>query len=83
MPEGGEPQSPLWFERTTRGVGFHPVTWQGRSTIFLYFLLVATAIFIYSQLILTVFVIGFYTIVFTLVVAVKSDLMKGWPPGRG
>jgi hypothetical protein len=61
-------------------VGFHPVSWQGRSAVFLYFFLVLVAVITYSQLILTVFVIGFYTIVFALVVAVKSDLMDGWPP---
>ncbi len=80
VPEAREPQSPLWFEKTSRGVGFHPVTWQGRSAIFLYFFLVLVALITYSQLLLTVFVIGFYTIVFTLVVAVKSDLVKEWPP---
>ncbi|MGD0882380.1 MAG: hypothetical protein ABSB09_12510 [Acidimicrobiales bacterium] len=82
MSEAGEPQSPLWFERTTRGVGFHPVNWQGRSAMFLYCFLVLVAVITYSQLILTVFVIGFYTVVFTLIVAVKSDLLKDWPHDR-
>jgi hypothetical protein len=27
------------------------------------------------------FVVGFYTVAFGFVVAVKSDLLKDWPPG--
>jgi hypothetical protein len=35
----------------------------------------------YSQLGLTLFVVGFYTVAFGFVVAVKSDLLKDLPPG--
>jgi hypothetical protein len=42
---------------------------------------VVVAIFTYSQLYLTGFVIAFYTVAFGSVVIVKSDLMKDhWPP---
>lgn len=83
MPESlhEEPERVLWFGRKTTGIGFAPLTWQGRAAIFLYFFLLAVAIFTYSQLTLTVFVVVFYTLVFGFVVVTKSDLMKDWPPG--
>ena len=42
----------------------------------LYVLLVVVAIFTYSQLALTGFVVAFYTVAFGSIVIVKSDLMK-------
>jgi hypothetical protein len=45
--------------------------------------LIVVAIFTYSQLTLTAFVMVFYTVVFGLIVVYKSDLMDNWPPGSG
>lgn len=70
----------LWFGRKEGGLGFGPLNWQGRAAVFLYVFLVLVAVVTYSRLGITVFVIGFYTVVFVLVVAVKSDIVTGWPP---
>jgi hypothetical protein len=78
--EDEHPDNP-WFGKTAGRLGFGPLNWQGRAAIFLYVFLVVVAIFVYSQLGVTIFVIGFYTVVFALMVAMKSDIMKGWPPG--
>lgn len=74
-----EPQ--LWFGKRDGRLRFGPLTWQGRAATFLYFFLVLVALVTYSQLGLTLFVVGFYTVAFGFVVAVKSDLLKDWPPG--
>jgi len=81
VSEPGERQARLWFGKKPGGLGFGPLNWQGRAATFLYVFLVVVAVFLYSQLGVTFFVIGFYTVVFGLVVAIKSDLMQGWPPG--
>jgi hypothetical protein len=39
------------------------------------------AVFTYSQLALTAFVVIFYTVAFCLLVVYKSDVMENWPPG--
>jgi len=39
------------------------------------------AVITYSQLSLTALVVGFYSVAYGLVVVVKSDLLKDWPPG--
>jgi len=78
--EDQSPDSP-WFGKTESRLGFGPLNWQGRAATFLYVFLVVVAIFVYSQLGVTIFVIAFYSVVFGLLVAIKSDLMKGWPPG--
>ena len=75
----GEPQ--LWFGKRDGRLKFGPITWQGRAVTFLYLFLVVVAIFTYSQLALTAVVVVFYTVAFSFVVALKSDLMKHWPPG--
>ncbi len=62
------------------GLGFAPLTVQGRAAAFLYILLVAVALLTYSKLAVTAFVIVFYTVAFGFVLVVKSDLMKEWPP---
>ena len=69
----------LWFGRKEGGLGFAPLTWQGRAATFLYLFLVVVALVTYSALTVTAFVILFYTVVFVLVLVVKSDLMKDWP----
>jgi hypothetical protein len=69
-----EPQ--LWFGKKESGLGFGPITKQGRVVTALYVLLVVVAAFTYSQLALTVFVVAFYTVAFGLVVVAKSDLMR-------
>jgi len=71
-----------WFGRTERGLGFGPLTWQGRAATFLYVFLVLVAVVIYSSLGLTFLVIGLYTVGFLLLVAFTSDLMDHWPPGQ-
>jgi hypothetical protein len=81
MADMTEPDRPLWFGKKQTALGFGPLTWQGRAAIYLYVFLVIVAIFTYSQLALTAFVVVFYSAAFGLVVAVKSDLMKHWPPG--
>jgi hypothetical protein len=74
--------SALWFGRKKEGgVPFAPLTWQGRAATVLYCFLVVVAVFTYSQLMLTAFVVVFYTIVFGLLVVYKSDLLDNWPPG--
>jgi len=41
-----------------------------------YVLLVIVAVFTYSQLALTAFVVAFYTVAFGSIIIVKSDIMK-------
>ncbi len=72
----------LWFGKREGGLGITPLTWQGRAAVFLYVFLVLVALITYSRLSVTAFVIGFYTVVFVLVLVTKSDLMKDWPPQR-
>jgi hypothetical protein len=82
-PSGGEgePQAaPLWFGKKESGLRITPLTWQGRAATFMYVFLVIVAIFTYSQLALTAFVMIFYTVAFGLLVVYKSDLMENWPP---
>ncbi len=75
-------EAPRWFGKKQGGLGFGPLTWQGRAATFLYVFLLVVAAFTYSQLGLTVFVVLFYTVVYGFIVAFKSDLMKDhWPPG--
>jgi hypothetical protein len=69
-----EPQ--LWFGKKDGRLGFGPVARQGRVVTVLYVLLVIVAVFTYSQLALTAFVVAFYTVAFGCIVIVKSDLMK-------
>jgi hypothetical protein len=69
------PESQLWFGKKKGGLGFGPTTRQGRVVTVLYVLLLVVAVFTYSQLLLTVFVVLFYTVVFGLVVVAKSNLM--------
>ena len=72
----------LWFGRKDSRLGFGPLTWEGRVALWLYLFLVVVAVVVYATLGLTLFVIAFYTVVLALLVAVKSDLLKGWPPER-
>ena len=76
-----EPPRQLWIGKKG-GIGFGPLTWQGRAATFMYVFLVVVAVFTYSHLALTAFVIVFYSVAFGFTVAFKSDLMKDWPPGR-
>jgi hypothetical protein len=69
-----------WFGKREGGLRIAPLTWQGRAATVLYVFLVVVAVFTYSQLTLTVFVVAFYTVAFVLLVAYKSDLMENWPP---
>jgi hypothetical protein len=71
-----------WFGQKEGGIGFGPLTWQGRAATFLYVFLVIVAVIIYSQLSLTFMVIGLYTVAYLLLVAFTSDLMDHWPPGQ-
>ncbi|HEX3565375.1 MAG TPA: hypothetical protein VHU17_08380 [Acidimicrobiales bacterium] len=73
-------QPTLWFGKKEGGLRIAPLTWQGRAATALYCFLVGVAVFTYSQLILTAFVVVFYTIVFGLLVVYKSDLLDNWPP---
>jgi hypothetical protein len=83
MAESEHNDRALWFGKKEKGLRFAPLTWQGRAATFLYVFLVVVAIFTYSQLTLTAFVVVFYTVAFGLLVAYKSDLMDNWPPGSG
>ena len=83
MAELERAEPPRWFGKKEGGLRFAPLTWQGRAATFLYCFLVLVALFIYSQLMLTVFVVVFYTVAFGLLVMYKSDLMENWPPGSG
>jgi multisubunit Na+/H+ antiporter MnhC subunit len=74
-------ESPLWFGKKEGGFPVTPLTWQGRMATALYVVLVLVAVITYSQLTLTAFVIGFYTVAFVCLVAYKSDLLENWPPG--
>jgi hypothetical protein len=76
MVEVSRPEPQLWFGKKEGGLGFGPITRQGRVITVAYILLVVVAIFTYSQLALTAFVVGFYTVTFGSIVIVKSDLMK-------
>jgi hypothetical protein len=76
MAEIPRPEPRLWFGKTDGGLGFGPITRQGRVVTVGYILLVVVAIFTYSQLALTAFVVAFYTVVFGSIVIAKSDLMK-------
>jgi hypothetical protein len=66
----------LWFGKKEGGLGFGPITRQGRTATALYVFLVVVAIFTYSQLALTGFVVVFYTFTFGFLVVAKSDLIK-------
>ncbi len=81
-PAERRPVPGLWFEKRAEGFPVVPVAWQGRASAVLYAFLVLVAVITYNQLLLTVFVIGFYTVVFGLVLAYKSDLLEHWPPGE-
>jgi hypothetical protein len=83
LTELEEHEPPLWFGKKAGGLGIAPLTWQGRAAISLYCFLVVVAVFTYSQLTLTVFVVVFYTVTFGLLVVYKSDLLDNWPPGSG
>jgi hypothetical protein len=74
----GDPS--LWFGKREGGLRIATLTWQGRAATFLYVFLVVVAVFTYSQLTLTAFVVAFYTVAFVLLVAYKSDLLDNWPP---
>ena len=80
MVEVSRPESPLWFAKKEGGLGFGPITRQGRVVTVLYVLLVVVAIFTYSQLWLIGFVMAFYTVVFGSIVIAKSDVMKDHRP---
>jgi hypothetical protein len=80
MVEVPRPESQPWFGKKESGLGFGPTTRQGRVVTVLYVLLVVVAIFTYSQLYLTGFVIAFYTVAFGSIVIAKSDLMKDRRP---
>jgi hypothetical protein len=81
LTEVAQREPELWFGKKDGGLGFGPLTWQGRAVTLLYVFLVVVAVFTYSQLVLTAVVVVFYTVAFGFVVVVKSDLMKHWPPG--
>jgi hypothetical protein len=66
----------LWFGKKESRLGFGPITREGRIVTALYVLLTIVAVFTYSELTLTIFVVLFYTVVFGLVVVAKSDIMK-------
>jgi hypothetical protein len=76
MAEGAGQEQRLWFGKRERGLGFGPITKEGRIATAVYLLLLVVAVFTYSQVALTAFVVGFYTLVFGCVVIAKSDLMK-------
>jgi hypothetical protein len=77
----GQRGSPHWFGKKEGGLGFGPLTWQGRAVTSLYVVLVILAVFVYSEISLTILVVVFYTIGFCFIVMFKSDLLKHWPPG--
>jgi hypothetical protein len=83
MAELQRAEPPHWFGKKEGGLRIAPLTWQGRAATVLYCFLVIVALFIYSQLMLTVFVVVFYTVAFGLLVIYKSDLLENWPPGPG
>jgi hypothetical protein len=76
MAETPPTKSQVWFGKKEGGLGFGPVSRQGRVVTVLYVLLVVVAVFTYSQLALTAFVVAFYTVAFVSIVIVKSELMK-------
>jgi hypothetical protein len=76
MVEIPRPERQLWFGKREGGLGFGPLTREGRVVTVAYVLLVVVAIFTYSQLTLTAFVIGFYTVAFGSIIIAKSDIMK-------
>jgi hypothetical protein len=71
MTESG---SQLWFKRTTTGIGIRPVSFPGRALTAFWALLCVLAFVTYSTMVLTFFVIIFYTVVFGFIVIMKSDL---------
>jgi len=76
----GEPE--LWFGKKEGGLGFGPLTWQGRLATGLYVFLLLVAVVTYSKLSITALVVAFYTMVYVFVVVVKSDVMKDRQPPR-
>ena len=76
MVEEPERESQLWFGKKEGGLGFGPITREGRIATVLYVLLSVVAVFTYSQLALTVLVVLFYTLVFGCVIVAKSEIMK-------
>ena len=82
MTELEQDRPPLWFGKKEGGLRIAPLTWQGHAATTLYCFLVVVAVFTYSQLTLTVFVIVFYTVAFGLLVFYKSDLMENGHPAQ-
>jgi hypothetical protein len=76
MVEMPQPERQLWFGKKEGGLGFGPITREGRVVTIAYVLLVIVAVFTYSQLALTAFVVAFYTVTFGSIIIVKSDIMK-------
>jgi hypothetical protein len=74
--ETGKQKPQLWFGKKDNWLGFGVLTKQGRMASYLYVLLVVVAVFTYSEIDLTAFVVVFYTLVFGFVIVAKSDIMK-------
>jgi hypothetical protein len=70
----------LWFGKKEGGLGFGPLTWQGRLATALYVVLLLVAVVTYSKLSITALVVVFYTMVYVFVVVAKSNVMKDRQP---
>jgi hypothetical protein len=75
MADEPVPSRQHWFGKTNGRLGFGPTTREGRVITALYVLLLVVAVFTYSEIFLTVFVVLFYTLVFGLVIVAKSSIM--------
>lgn len=81
LAEGAGADKPRWFGPNADGA-FRPLTWQGRTAIALYLVLVAFALILYSDVMLIITVVVVYTAALAFVVAYTSDLLKDrLPPG--
>ena len=71
-----------WFGPNEDGA-FRPLTWQGKTAIALYVVLVIFALVLYSDVTLIVTVVIIYTAVLGFLIAYTSDLMKDRFPPAG
>ena len=76
-----EPSSRRWFGPNEAGA-FRALTWQGKTAIALYVVLVVFALVLYSDVTLIVTVLVIYTAALVFLVAYTSDLLKDRFPPR-
>ena len=77
-----QPSPRRWFGPSDEGA-FRPLTWQGKTALALYVVLVVFALVLYSDVTLIITVIVIYTVALVFLIAYTSDVLKDrFPPGE-